>query len=212
MKTKVIRKLRKSFISLLLVFSAMVSLLVPFDITAFADAPATGGDIRAVIYDGKELVFMNSSRALDSTRNVTYDSFDKDLDGNIKEDSGDWDNLSNIVPLSSAVNSNNGQPQTGKRTSIPWYAEDGGTVTTVTFLDEIQPQSTAFWFSDMKNVTAFNNLSKLDTSKDTCMTEMFRNCQKVISLDVGHFDTSKCESLWDMFNNCYKLTSLDVSR
>ena len=212
MKTWVKRTQRKRFVSLLLVFSAMVSLLVPFDITAFADAPATGGDIRAVIYDGKELVFMNSSRALDSTRTVTYDSFDKDLDGNIKEDSGDWDNLSNIVPLSSAVNSNNGQPQTAKRTSIPWYAEDGGTITTVTFLDEIQPTSTAFWFSDMKKVTAINNLSKLDTSKVTCMTEMFRNCQKVASLDVGHFDTSKCESLWDTFNNCQTITSLDVSR
>ena len=144
--------------------------------------------------------------------NSTYDSFDKDLDGNIKEDSSDWDNISNLVPLSSAVNANNGQPNTTKRNDIPWYDVNGGTITTVTFLDEIQPQSTAFWFSDMKNVTAFNNLSKLDTSKDTCMTEMFRNCQKVISLDVGHFDTSKCESLWDMFTSCYKLTSLDVGR
>ena len=112
----------------MLVLSVIVGLLVPFDITAFADAPATGGDIRAVIYDDKELVFMNSSRALDSTRNVTYDSFDK------------GDNLSNIVPLNSAVNSNNGQPNTTKRNDIPWYAEDGGTVTTVTFLDEIQPR------------------------------------------------------------------------
>ncbi len=130
MKTKGIRKRAKGFISLLLILSVMVSLLVPFDITAFADSPATDGDIRAVVYDGKVLVFMNSSRALDSTRNVTYDSFDK------------GDNLSNIVPLNSAVNSNNGQPNTTKRNDIPWYAEDGGTVTTVTFLDEIQPQST----------------------------------------------------------------------
>ena len=50
MKTRVMRTRRKRFVSLLLVFSAIVSLLVPFDITAFADAPATGGDIHALLY------------------------------------------------------------------------------------------------------------------------------------------------------------------
>ena len=231
MKTRVLRTQRKRFVSLLLVFSAMVSLLVPFDITAFADAPATGGDIRAVKYINgttQELVFLNAFSELPTDKgNLIWDSFDQNLDGN----QDDRIDISNLVPLNEALNSNGSpkvsststllDPSLNKRIKIPWGPErelaDGKekittNITTVTFLDEIQPTSTAFWFSDLRNVTEFKNLSKLDTSKVTCMAEMFRYCQKVKSLDVGHFDTSKCESLWDMFTGCSQLTSLDVSR
>ena len=66
MKIKAIRKRTKGFISLLLVLSVMVSLLVPFDITVFAedDAPATGSNIHALVYkDGSNytLVFQNDT-------------------------------------------------------------------------------------------------------------------------------------------------------
>ena len=48
---KILKKRTKGLISLLLVLSVMASLLVPFDVTVFADEePATGSDIHAFVY------------------------------------------------------------------------------------------------------------------------------------------------------------------
>ena len=55
------------------------------------------------------------------------------------------------------------------------------------------------------------DLSKLDTSKATDMSNMFYRCEKLTSLDVSNFNTSNVKDMDYMFFNCNKLTSLDLS-
>ena len=55
-------------------------------------------------------------------------------------------------------------------------------------------------------------LENLDTSKVTNMSDMFKNCSKLTSLDVSNFDTSNVTNMRYMFFECNKSTSLDVSK
>lgn len=231
MRTKGIRKRAKGFISLLLIISVMVSLLVPFNITAIAEeAPATGANIRAVVYNNNnthELVFLNAFSALPTDKGtLIWDSFDQNLDG----DQSDRINVSEIVPYEKAVyepddkskdswriNNADSSPLTNEPVKIPWRkGVKMGSVTSlniqkVTFQDKIQPKSTAFWFNGLNGLQSIVNIENLDTSEDTCMTQMFMGCSSLKVLDVSHFDTRNVKSTWDMFCGCSKITKLDVS-
>ena len=55
------------------------------------------------------------------------------------------------------------------------------------------------------------DLSGLDTSNVTDMSDMFSNCRSLTSLDLSGFDTSNVTDMSYMFSNCWRLTSLDLS-
>ena len=55
------------------------------------------------------------------------------------------------------------------------------------------------------------DLSGLDTSSVTDMTDMFYGCSKLASLDVSSFDTSSVTDMGGMFHRCSSLKSLDPS-
>lgn len=55
------------------------------------------------------------------------------------------------------------------------------------------------------------NISEWDTSNVETMEEMFRNCHKLITLDVSSFNTSKVTNMGNMFDYCNSLVALDVS-
>ena len=74
----------------------------------------------------------------------------------------------------------------------------------------IANESMISYFSYFKYVTSID-LSALDTSEVTNMSEMFGGCSSLTSLDVSKFDTSNVTNMSDMFNSCDNLTSLDVS-
>ena len=65
-------------------------------------------------------------------------------------------------------------------------------------------------FTNLSKVTSID-LTYLDTSNVTNMSQMFYNCSGLTSLDVSNFDTSKVTTMSSMFDSCYRLTSLDVS-
>lgn len=92
----------------------------------------------------------------------------------------------------------------------PWedYTYD---IKTASVVDEgIAPVSTAYWFTFCKNLTTAN-LTKLDTSNVTRMTEMFYFCSSLTELEgVSNWNTSKVTSMSQMFDMC-PLTSLDLS-
>ena len=71
--------------------------------------------------------------------------------------------------------------------------------------------STKCWFKEFRNLTSVVGLNILDTSKVTDMSEMFRACNSIQSLDLSSFDTSKVTTMEAMFYDCESLQSLDFS-
>ena len=55
------------------------------------------------------------------------------------------------------------------------------------------------------------DLSSFDTSSVTDMSGMFRGCSSLASLDLSSFDTSSVTDMSSMFHGCSKLASLDLS-
>ena len=65
-------------------------------------------------------------------------------------------------------------------------------------------------FYDCKSLRSID-LSGLDTSKVTDMSDMFARCSSLASLDVSSLDTSQVTGMSRMFEDCSSLASLDVS-
>jgi surface protein len=59
--------------------------------------------------------------------------------------------------------------------------------------------------------TGLLTVDKLNTSNVTTMSDMFRGCNKLTSLDLSNFNTAKVTNMSSMFYGCESLTSLDVS-
>lgn len=91
---------------------------------------------------------------------------------------------------------------------LPWsdYTDQ---ITKVEITSKIVPEYTAYWFMDCYNVTSLD-LSNLNTSKVTDMTNMFSGCG-ISSLDLSGFDTGSVTSMDSMFTGCGQLSSIDLS-
>ena len=83
-----------------------------------------------------------------------------------------------------------------------------GTYTTKVYADSLDNLPTKISF-DSK--TGLLTVDKLNTSNVTSMSDMFRDCKNLTSLDVSSFNTAKVTKMDYMFQNCSNLTSLDVS-
>ena len=70
---------------------------------------------------------------------------------------------------------------------------------------------TQFSTGTNNNLLKTFNVSNLDTSQVTNMSNMFYACMGLTSLDLSNFDTSKVTNMSDMFGGCMGLTSLDLS-
>ena len=71
--------------------------------------------------------------------------------------------------------------------------------------------NSSYMFSGFSSLISIENLSLLNTGNVTNMNAMFRNCQKLTSLDVSKFNTTNVTDMGGMFWQCLDLTSLDVS-
>ncbi|MBO5468200.1 MAG: BspA family leucine-rich repeat surface protein [Lachnospiraceae bacterium] len=56
------------------------------------------------------------------------------------------------------------------------------------------------------------DISKFDTSQVTDMREMFWGCSSLTELDASKFDTSQVTDMAGMFYDCWRLNQLDISR
>ncbi len=74
----------------------------------------------------------------------------------------------------------------------------------------IAPSDLSYLFCEFWHVEAMD-LSNLDTSNVTNMSDMFYDCGGLTSLDLSSFDTSNVTDMSDMFYGCGGLTSLDLS-
>ena len=91
---------------------------------------------------------------------------------------------------------------------VPW--SDNDDITTVIFESEVFPKSTAFWFSNLPNLSLVE-ADKLNTSNVINMSYMFNGCKKLSSLDLSNFDTSKVKDMKYMLNGAENLIELDIS-
>lgn len=94
--------------------------------------------------------------------------------------------------------------------AIPWAAYLRSILSVFVVDNGIQPVNTAYWFSGLDACLDLD-LSKLDTSKVTNMTEMFFGCSSLKSLEVTNLDTSQVTDMSWMFFACDSLESLDLS-
>ena len=91
-----------------------------------------------------------------------------------------------------------------------WSGENVTRVVINEAFADVKPESTAYWFYDLKDVTEIEGLQYLDTSAVTDMQNMFYGCGSLTTLDLSGFDTSNVTGMNEMFCYCDDLTSLDV--
>ena len=73
------------------------------------------------------------------------------------------------------------------------------------------PTSTREWFYRCKNLVSIKGLKYLNTSDVTDMSEMFRECESLLNLELTYFKTENVTRMSDMFRGCKSLKVLDVS-
>lgn len=150
--------------------------------TYIRDGMAPGGYCYALRYSNGDLVFQQTDEQREDA------------------DRGDLLNTYEInTSVAYASSSNN-----------PWYSVRTS-LKKVVFADEIIPLHMDYWFFSLENITAIENIEKLDTSNVTTMIHTFNSCKSLTELDVSSFDVSNVTSMKNLFNNCVKLTELDLS-
>ena len=96
-----------------------------------------------------------------------------------------------------------------------WVTDNTGkTVKTVEFTPAFanaRPTATDEWFKDMESLTEIKGMKEyLNTENVTSMSEMFRGCTSLESIDVSAFNTSKVTTMAGMFQKCAKVSTLDL--
>lgn len=97
----------------------------------------------------------------------------------------------------------------------PMWLEHDISITKAVFdasFADARPTTTRSWFYGCSSMTDIMGIGYLNTSDVEDMSQMFRECKKLNSLDVSKFNTSKVTDMAYMFDSCYSLTSLDVSK
>ena len=92
-----------------------------------------------------------------------------------------------------------------------FYEFSNMTSTDLSALDTSEATNMSQMFFNCSSLTSLD-LSKFDTSNVTDMSYMFAGCNSLTSLDVSNFNTSEVTDMSDMFAGCNSLTSLDVSK
>ena len=108
------------------------------------------------------------------------------------------------------------EPQSGEMGELedwgwtaPW-SNYKNSIISATIKKTVIAKTASSAFYDCKSLRSVD-LSGLDTSKVTDMSDMFYNCSSLASLDLFSFDTSKVTSVYRMFEGCSSLASLDLS-
>ena len=120
----------------------------------------------------------------------------------------------NIVPKTAVASWDVSEAQDG---SVMAYVEDDGSGNStykVTIGGKggiIANESMIGYFEDFSAMKSID-LSALDTSEVTDMSDMFSGCSSLTNLDLSNFDTSQVTYMSLMFTSCSSLTSLDVSK
>ena len=94
-----------------------------------------------------------------------------------------------------------------------WTSDVRDRVTTVDFdpsFADYKPTDLSYMFKGLSNLTAINNIDRLNTEKVKYMTDMFMYCSKLTDLDLSHFNAPLLVNAQAMFWGCSKLTTLNL--
>ena len=92
-------------------------------------------------------------------------------------------------------------------TTVPWTKDHKKEITTVNFVDSIQPNNTGYWFYNLSNLTTVN-AKNLDTSNVTSMRTMFSQCKNLQTIEgVSDWITSSVTDMRMTFKDCISLTA-----
>ena len=99
------------------------------------------------------------------------------------------------------------------RWSSPWDNK-AQEITSITFDSTITNsttlKSTAYWFSDFKNLLAINGIENLRTDSVTNMNYMFKNCDNLTIINLSNFKTDNVTDMSRMFSGCSGLKTIYV--
>ena len=96
------------------------------------------------------------------------------------------------------------------------YSSDAGTyhikaVVIDPSVANAKPLTTEGWFGWFSDLTSITGLEYLNTEYVTDMTNMFRDCSSLTTLDVTTFNTQNVTDMGFMFSGCTSLKTLDLS-
>ena len=108
-----------------------------------------------------------------------------------------------------------GEAVTATGINVPeWVSTAKGTMTTVKFdasFKNVKPTSCCDWFYECSKLKTITGISNLTTTNVTSMSEMFRGCSSLTSLNLSSFNTKTVTDTQLMFEGCSSLTSLNLS-
>ena len=88
-------------------------------------------------------------------------------------------------------------------------------ITTVTFDESVikftELTAPKLLLSGLSSLTTINNLDNLPTANFTDLSEMFKGCSSLTSLDLSGLNTENVTNMSHMFEGCIGLTNLDLS-
>ena len=95
-----------------------------------------------------------------------------------------------------------------------WISDHASDIKKVVFDESfavVRPTKCYCWFSGCSALTDIQGIQNLNTTEVTDMSEMFRGCTSLITLDLSGFDTQKVHYMYNMFFECSKLITIFVS-
>ena len=97
--------------------------------------------------------------------------------------------------------------------NVPWF-DDRANIKSVTFVDEIIPYSTSYWFLKCTELNKIDKIENLNTSSTVDMQGMFAFCTNTqfTELDLSTFDTSNVTNMMGMFYESTSLTTITLGR
>ena len=99
-------------------------------------------------------------------------------------------------------------------TSLPGWLAQRENIKTVVFdasFANARPTNCYAWFYGCNNLTTIEGIEYLNTENVTNMSNMFRDCSALTSLDLTNFNTAKVSDMSYMFMGCSALTTIFVS-
>ena len=224
-KSLIMKSLSKKLLSLLLILAVMLSLAVPFEITASAEGEeesSSGEEYYAMLYDirktpkwsghwgGYELViqrgddvdeeFTETNESAGVYRKVFVTKFPYSQFGTT--DHGNLPVWATKTPADVLTSDETGNSTSGKNELLRKL------IKRVVIRDKIQPESISGWFYSASSLEEIVGLRNLDTSNCTDISYAFGGF-KIKKLDLSFLNTSKVTSA-STFINSTALEELDV--